>query len=152
MNSLNVGVQIPLLGEGGWAEDAEVRFLPGMSRHVSLQHHLLVERLAAICALKGPDTCEEASKVRMKNNWSSNKPAVVLELTQNIVTKKANIVFCATDSVKHLSLPVNPAPAVCVDTHKHTHVHAYFLTNLVVTKLRHWRCFQLLRELQYIFG
>lgn len=56
MNSLNVGVQVPLLGEGSRAEDAEVRFLSSVSHHVSLQHHLLVKSLAAMCALIGPLT------------------------------------------------------------------------------------------------
>lgn len=36
MNPLNVRVQVPLLGEGGRAQHAEVRFLPGVSHHVSL--------------------------------------------------------------------------------------------------------------------
>lgn len=56
MNSLNMGVQVPLLGEGGRAENAQVRFLSSVSHHVSLQHHLLVESLAAMCALIGPLT------------------------------------------------------------------------------------------------
>lgn len=53
MNPLNVGVQVPLLGEGGRAENAEVRLLAGVPHHVSLQHHLLVERFAAVRALVG---------------------------------------------------------------------------------------------------
>lgn len=53
MNPLNVGVQVPPLGEGSGAEHAEVRFLSSVSCHVSLQHHLLVESLAAMCALVG---------------------------------------------------------------------------------------------------
>ena len=48
VNSLNVGVQVPLLGERSRAEHAEVRFLSRVSHHVSLQHHLLVESLAAV--------------------------------------------------------------------------------------------------------
>lgn len=48
MNSLNMGVQVPFLGEGSRAEHAEVRFLPRVSHHVSLQHHLLVKSLAAM--------------------------------------------------------------------------------------------------------
>lgn len=59
MNSLNMGVQIPLLGEGCRAEHAEVRFLSSVSRHVSLQHHLLVESLTAMCALVRPLTWRE---------------------------------------------------------------------------------------------
>ena len=54
MDSLNVGVQVPFLGEGSRAEHAEVRFLSSVSHHVSLQHHLLVESLAAMCAPIGP--------------------------------------------------------------------------------------------------
>ena len=56
MNSLNVGVQVPLLGERRGAEHAEVRFLSSVSHHVSLQHHLLVESLSTMCALVGPLT------------------------------------------------------------------------------------------------
>lgn len=48
VNSLDVGVQVSFLGEGGWAEHAEVRFLSGVPHHVSLQHHLLVESLPAM--------------------------------------------------------------------------------------------------------
>lgn len=59
MNSLYVGVQVSLLGEGSRAEHAEVRFLSSVSHHVSLQHHLLVESLAAMCALVGPLTWRE---------------------------------------------------------------------------------------------
>lgn len=57
MNSLNVGVQVPFLWEGSRAEHAEVRFLSRVSHHVSLQHHLLVESLAAMGALIGSLTC-----------------------------------------------------------------------------------------------
>lgn len=57
MNSLNMGMEIPLLREGSGAEHAEVRLLPGMSHHVGLQHHLLVESFAAMSALEGPLTC-----------------------------------------------------------------------------------------------
>lgn len=46
-------MQVPSLGEGGRAEHAEVRLLARVSRHVSLQHHLLVEGLAAVRALEG---------------------------------------------------------------------------------------------------
>lgn len=53
MNSLNVGVQVASLGEGSGAEHAEMRFLARVSRHVSLQHHLLVEGLATMRALEG---------------------------------------------------------------------------------------------------
>ena len=53
VDSLDVGVQIALLGEGCRAEHAEVRLLPGVFHHVGLQHHLLVEGLAAVGALEG---------------------------------------------------------------------------------------------------
>lgn len=51
-----MGVQVALLGEGCRTEHAEMRLLPGVSHHVSLQHHLLVEGLAAVAALVGPFT------------------------------------------------------------------------------------------------
>lgn len=57
VNPLDVGVQVPLLGERGRAEHAEVRFLSGVSHHVGLQHHLLVESLPTMCALERPLTC-----------------------------------------------------------------------------------------------
>lgn len=53
MNPLDVGVQVPSLREGGGAEHAEVGLLAGVPRHVGLQHHLLVEGLAAVRALEG---------------------------------------------------------------------------------------------------
>lgn len=62
MNSLNVGVQVPFLREGSGAEHAEVRFLSRVSHHVSLQHHLLVEGLAAMGALVWPLTCGARTK------------------------------------------------------------------------------------------
>ena len=46
-------MQVALLGEGCRAEHAEVRLLPGVFHHVGLQHHLLVEGLAAVGALEG---------------------------------------------------------------------------------------------------
>lgn len=58
MNPLDMRVQVPSLGEGGWTEHAEVRLLARVSCHVSLQHHLLVECLAAVRALEGPLACE----------------------------------------------------------------------------------------------
>lgn len=65
MNPLDMGVQVPSLGEGGWAEHAEVRLLASVSCHVGLQHHLLVEGLAAVCALEGPLSCRRhGGKVR----------------------------------------------------------------------------------------
>lgn len=54
MNPLDVGVQVPPLGEGCRAEHAQVRLLSSVSRHVGLQHHLLVESLPAVAAFKGP--------------------------------------------------------------------------------------------------
>lgn len=54
MNPLDMGVQVAPLGEGRWAEHAQVRLLSGVSRHVGLQHHLLVESLPAMAAFKGP--------------------------------------------------------------------------------------------------
>lgn len=54
MNPLDVGVQVPPLGERCRAEHAQVRLLSGVSRHVGLQHHLLVESLPAVAAFKGP--------------------------------------------------------------------------------------------------
>lgn len=53
MNSLNMGVEVSPLGEGSWAEYAEVRFLSSVSCHVGLQHHLLVESLATMGAFIG---------------------------------------------------------------------------------------------------
>lgn len=54
MNPLDVGVQVPPLGERCRAEHAQVRLLSSVSRHVGLQHHLLVESLPAVAAFKGP--------------------------------------------------------------------------------------------------
>lgn len=53
MNPLDMGVQVPPLGERCWAEHAQVRLLSRVSRHVGLQHHLLVESLPAVAAFKG---------------------------------------------------------------------------------------------------
>lgn len=49
-----MGVQVPPLGKGCWAEHAQVRLLSGVSRHVGLQHHLLVESLPTMAAFEGP--------------------------------------------------------------------------------------------------
>lgn len=46
-------MQVPSLGERGRAEHAEVRLLARVPRHMSLQHHLLVEGFAAVRALEG---------------------------------------------------------------------------------------------------
>lgn len=74
MNPLDMGVQVPSLGEGGWAEHAEVRLLASVSCHVGLQHHLLVEGLAAVCALEGPLSCRrDGGKVRERDREARSK-------------------------------------------------------------------------------
>lgn len=73
MNSLNMRVQVSFLGEGSRAEHAEVRFLSSVPHHVSLQHHLLVESLAAVGALIGPLTCRVKAQ-QHGSHWKDPKP------------------------------------------------------------------------------
>ena len=56
VHPLDVRLQVALLGEGGRAQHAQVGLLPRVSHHVGLQHHLLVERLTAVCAFVGSFT------------------------------------------------------------------------------------------------
>lgn len=57
MDPLHVGLQVPLLREGGGAEGAGVGLLARVLDHVRLQRPLLVEGLAALAALEGPLAC-----------------------------------------------------------------------------------------------
>lgn len=64
VDSLYVGVQVALLGEGGRAEHAEVWLLPSMPDHVGLQNHLLVEGLPTVGANVGSLACREETDTR----------------------------------------------------------------------------------------
>ena len=96
-------MQIALLGEGCRAEHAEVRLLPGVLHHVGLQHHLLVEGLAAVGALEGSLPCERQRERRRKRlREMKEEEGKTVEGWQ----QRATVIECYSDIVDASKFPV----------------------------------------------